>query len=228
MKVYPDPTRDARRQSRSAKLNAAMLAVVRRAFEMLDAEGLSFEGLPASFQNLDALEMLDALALAAHEAIEHHASALPPESQAGLQGAVDMLWHASAVAAKMREFAAASAQPTFNDLAEVALLAATVGDATRTPAGAAVVDPGKRAQRQRQIEAARKARRARARATWESKLLDNCRERLAETPTLGTRDLAITVCARNGIQSGHRPHVEALVEHWRRNGTLQPPSVYAR
>lgn len=227
MKVYPNPVHALGRESRSGLLNEAMLAMVKRAFEMLDQEGLSFAGLPSSFQELDALEMLDALALAAHEAIEHHATRLPPESLVGLQAAVDMLWQASAVSSKMRQMAAGTSQPTLNDMAEVALLAATAGESIGGATNGMMGDRHSQATRQRQIDNARAARTSRSRAQWERTIFQHCQERLAELPTLDSKNLAITVCARNGIQITRRPHVEALIEHWRRNGALQPPGSRA-
>jgi len=201
-------------------LNAAMLAMVKRAFEALEQEGLTFAGLPPAYQTLDALEMLEALALAAHEAIEHHAPTLPARAVAGLRAAVEMLWQASAVSAKMRQVAASPTPPTLNDVAEVALLAASAG---ASQANGALVPSGTHALRKQQIEKARAARTARAQATWERTILEHCQERVAQLPNIDSKMLATTVCARNGIPHGKRPHVQALIDHWRRNGALQPP-----
>jgi hypothetical protein len=220
MNGYPGPVNGTGRQSRSGLLNAAMLAMVKRAFEALDEEGLTFGGLPSTYQKLDALELLDALALAAQEAIEQHAPTLPDSTVAGMRAAVEMLWQASAVSAKMRQVAASPTPPTLNDIAEVALLAASAG---ASQVDGAMASSEISALRRQQIESARAARTRRAQAAWERQILEHCQERVAQLPNIDSKMLATTVCARNGIPHGKRPHVQALIDHWRRNGDLQAP-----
>jgi hypothetical protein len=206
-------------QSRSFRLNAALLDMVRRAFEMLDQEGLTFEGLPQSFKHLDALQTLDGLALAAHEAVERHTDQLPNDAVDALRSAIDLLWRASALSAKIREIAAARGGPTMNDIAEVALLAATAGEMLERRTNGGNASPvaldwsGK-------IAEARAARAARVRASWERQLLEQCREKVAETPQIDSSMLAANISARNGLSPAARRQVQDLIIHWRKSGDL--------
>jgi hypothetical protein len=223
---YLSPERSG--QSQSWQLNAALLGMVRRAFEMLEEEGLVFEGLPTTFENLDALQMLDGLALAVHEAVERHAPMLPPQTFDGLQAAMDVLWRASAVSEKVRAIAETKSGPTLNDVAEVALLAATAGEVFarrgNRHAGGAPAGPS----RERQIEAARAARAARVRAKWELEILQHCQERLSRAPNMDSAMLAANVCARAGLDGGVRQQVVELIRRWRSNGALQPGRPFRR
>lgn len=212
-------------QSRSGKLNAALLDMVRRAFELLDNEGLTFEGLPLTFQDLDALQTLDGLALAAHEAVERHADQLARAQVMAMRSAIDLLWRASALSDKIRALSASRTGPTMNDIAEVALLAATAGEMLERRAnGGAVIEPPTH-DWSAKIAEARAARTARARLNWEQRLLDQCREKVAQTPQIDSSMLAANVCALNGLSGAARRQVLDLIVHWRNSGMLNEASV---
>lgn len=208
-------------QSRTWRLNAALLDMVRRAFEMLDQEGLTFEGLPPTFENLDALQTLDGLALAAHEAVERHAAQFPTETLDSLRSGIDLLWRASVLSDKIRKIAASRVGPTMNDIAEVALLAATAGEMLERRANGGAPGASSGPDWSTKIAEARAARTARVRANWERLLLEQCREKVAETPQIDSSMLAANICARNGLSGGGaRRQLLDLIVHWRASGVL--------
>lgn len=207
-------------QSRSWRLNAALLDMVRRAFELLDQEGLTFEGLPLTFQNLDALQTLDGLALAAHEAVERHGDMFPAHRVMAMRSAIDLLWRASTLSDKFRALATSRTGPTMNDIAEVALLAATAGELLERRANGAAPIAGESYDWSEKIAAARAARSARVRANWERLILEQCREMVAETPQIETSMLAANICARNSVPTVQRRQVHDMIAHWRSNGML--------
>jgi hypothetical protein len=221
---YPDDAVDDA-QSRSWRLNAALLDMVRRAFELLDREGLTFEGLPLTFQNLDALQTLDGLALAAHEAVERHGDKFAAPRVMAMRSAIDLLWRASTLSDKFRALATSRTGPTMNDIAEVALLAATAGEMLERRANGAAPEVGESHDWSEKIAAARAARSARVRANWERLILEQCREMVAETPQIETSMLAANICTRNGVTIAQRRQVHDLIIHWRNNGMLDPAAA---
>jgi len=204
--------------SRTWRLNATLLDMVRRAFLMLDEAGLTFDGLPPTLDHSDALQTLDGLALAAHEAVERHGDQLPPDSVAALRSAIDILWRASTLSAKIRKIAASRGGPTMNDVAEVALLAGEAA-AVMENRSAAGFD-GAATDWSAKIAEARAARAARVRVNWERQILEQCQEKVAQTPRIDSSVLAANICAHNGLSGSTRKQVTDLIVHWRRSGAL--------